>query len=156
MDACARKRAACIAGGMSGWLVILGTVMTGQVTTAQVTAGQVSDGPQQLLLQEDFNGPSAALTGRQANSGQVWRSQTARWSTGGLQTGLAFGQRHTAGGGWRDRGAARWTGNVIDLGQTLQSTTFVFGVDLQQGIGVLESCAALESADGVELSLIHI
>ena len=150
MDACARKRAACVAGGMSGWLVILGTVMTGQVMTAQVTAGQVSDGPQQLLLQEDFDGPLAALAGRQANSGQVWRPQTARWSTGGLQTGLAFGQRHTAGGGWRDRGPARWVGNVIALGQTLQATTLVFGVDLQQGVGVLESCAALESADGVE------
>ena len=91
LGVCARKRSACIAGWMSGWLVMLGMVMT----------GQVSGGPQRLLLQEDFNGPPAVLTGRQANSGQVWRSQTARWSTGGLQTGLAFGQRHTAGGGWR-------------------------------------------------------
>ena len=79
MGVCARKRSACIAGWMSGWLVMLGMVMT----------GQVSGGPQRVLLQEDFNGPPSGSAGgeRRADS-PTWTSWAAA-TTNKTTTALA-------------------------------------------------------------------
>lgn len=103
-----------------------------------------------VLLSDHFNGATGELTGWKARTGQSWEAQTAKWNSGSLVAGREFGQRRTAGVGYRDDAGVRWHGNVLGLGRELRSGTVVFGVDIRQGIGVQESCAALTSGDGVE------
>ena len=103
-----------------------------------------------VLLSDDFNGASGQLTGRKAETGQTWEHETAKWNRGSLVAGREFGQRRSAGVGYRDNAGSKWHGNVVPLGKELRSGTIVFGVDISQGIGVLESCAELGSSDGME------
>ena len=105
----------------------------------------------ETLLSDDFDNTDGDLAGRKAPTGQEWMTQKAAWNSGTLVAGAEFGQRRSAGVGFRDDSGRKWKGNIIGLGKELQHGTVVFGVDIRQGIGVIESCAALESADGVEV-----
>ena len=103
-----------------------------------------------ILLSENFNDASGELTGSQAETGQSWERQTAKWNTGSLFAGHRFGQRGSVGVGYYGNGGTRWRSNVIRLGKNLSRGIVVFGIDLRQGIGVQETCASLLSADGME------
>ena len=102
------------------------------------------------VLQDDFEGPAGSLLEWTAQTGQRWLPQEATWNRHTLQIAPKFGQARSRGVGYFGPGPRQWSGNVVDLGKTLQSGTILFGVDLKHGLGVTESCASLESSDGVE------
>ena len=123
--------------------------MKSTLITVVVFAALTSLANAERILFDDFNGKQGELIGRVAKTGQTWKRQTAKWSKGSLSIDTRFGQR-SPGVGHRAPGGSHWRGNVIPLGRTLRQGTFVFGVDLRHGLGVIESCTAIEATKGKE------